>query len=382
MINLKVKIRLIYQTLLAKILAVCLLSYQRTQAIPQPPEQALKDPESIFILRNNDLGDLLIITPLFEALKKQFPQAKIVLGIGDWATEIVQQNPHISEIISVNAPWFNRVIPQQKITDILTYIFTSPETAQLGQQKFTIGIDIFGSYWGAFLLLRAKIPYRLGVKGYAGGHQVMQQYVQYNEHEQVGRSALRFAELLGVQDLPECRPQLFLSAEEKAKGEQTWAGVAQESQQRVIVAAGSGLEAKCWPLDYYVELVQKLAQRDNLKIVLLGGKGDTLAAQKIGSSAPNTINLVGKMTLRETFALTALSQLVLCNSSMMMHAAAAFSIPTLVLLGDSFASQAQHDGQWGYESCYHSLGKELGQRDKIYTPHEVLNYTQYNQLLF
>ena len=30
-------------------------------------------PRKIFVLRNNDIGDLLVITPIFDALRRKFP---------------------------------------------------------------------------------------------------------------------------------------------------------------------------------------------------------------------------------------------------------------------------------------------------------------------
>lgn len=65
---------------------------------------------------------------------------------------------------------------------------------RLCASRLSIGIDVLGSQWGAWLLCRAGIPYRMGVRGYAGGHSVMQSLVPYNADEHVGRSALRFAE--------------------------------------------------------------------------------------------------------------------------------------------------------------------------------------------
>jgi len=56
----------------------------------EPPQQ----PETIFILRNNDIGDLLVVTPLFEALKKKFPNAKLLVGIGLWNREVLIVNAH------------------------------------------------------------------------------------------------------------------------------------------------------------------------------------------------------------------------------------------------------------------------------------------------
>ena len=41
-------------------------------------------PRSIFVLRSNDIGDLLAVTPLFEALRRRFPDAWIGVGTGGW----------------------------------------------------------------------------------------------------------------------------------------------------------------------------------------------------------------------------------------------------------------------------------------------------------
>ena len=60
------------------------------------------------------------------------------------------------------------------------------------------------------------------------------------------------------------------------------------------------------------------------------------------------LNLSGRTTLRETFALAATCDQVVCHSSMLMHAAAAFRKPSLVLLGHCFASASSHAQQWGY----------------------------------
>src|SRR5476651_1759607 len=65
-------------------------------------------PSAIFILRNNDIGDLLIITPLFEALKRLFPQAQIIAGIGGWNQEVLRNNPWVDQVLQINAPWHNK----------------------------------------------------------------------------------------------------------------------------------------------------------------------------------------------------------------------------------------------------------------------------------
>lgn len=329
-------------------------------------------PTSIFILRNNDIGDLLVITPLFKALRDRFPDTQIAVGVGNWNRDILKHNPYIDKIVPINAPWFNKVMPRQNILAKLNYLTFSPEIQALHQQQFEMGIDILGSPWGALLLLEAGIPYRLGMKGFAGGDAAMQACVDYNPQEKVSRSALRFAELLGAEKLPQSSPQIFLTLEERQQGEKLW----QQNQGkiRLVVAPGSGLEKKYWPLDYYQQLVTLLTQNDDVAIAIVGGKGDRAAGHLLKAVDAKICDRTGKSSLRETFALIHTADFVICNSSMVMHAAAAFAKPMIVLLGESFSSVQQHDAQWGYDYGYYSLGKEIAQgRDRIATPEEVMN---------
>ncbi|HCR36966.1 MAG TPA: glycosyl transferase, partial [Opitutae bacterium] len=46
------------------------------------PKSKGQRPNKIFVLRNNDIGDLLVSTPIFEALKKAHPEAYIIAGVG------------------------------------------------------------------------------------------------------------------------------------------------------------------------------------------------------------------------------------------------------------------------------------------------------------
>jgi heptosyltransferase-2 len=62
---------------------------------------------------------------------------------------------------------------------------------------------------------------------------------------------------------------------------------------------------------------------------------------------------------------------VVCNSSMTMHAAAAFAKPCLTLLGAEFPSARAHARQWGHPET-RVLGREP-EHDRITTPEEVID---------
>lgn len=288
-----------------------------------PPE----DPRSIFVLRNNDLGDLLVITPLFEALRRRFPRTRIVAGVGSWAAPILEGNPHIDEVRIVNAPWHNGSVRPQGLLAALRYIvsFSEPSTHD-------IGIDVLGSPFGSLLLMRAGIPFRLGVRGYAGGHSSAMQCVAFDPNEHVGRAALRFAELLGATDLPENRPQLFLSSTPPIS-------------DAIVFAPGGGYAEKCWSLDRFATLARLLSDHP---IKVIGGPSDRDAGARLADGCSHVSDLTGKLSLRESFSVIASARAVVCNSSVAMHAAAAFRRPAFVALGPALSDARQHAAQWGY----------------------------------
>jgi len=323
-------------------------------------------PRSIFVLRNNDLGDLLVVTPLFEALRRRFPEARIAAGVGSWSLEVLRGNPYLSEVLTVDAPWFNKYAAARGALGRLRWLSRSPQAAELARQKFEVGIDVLGSAWGSLLLLRAGIPWRLGVEGYAGGHQAVQRTVRFRPGEHVGRSALRFAELLGATELPPARPQLFLGPEEREAGERLWSEAPR--RMRLAVGPGGGLPDKCWPPESFAALLRQLAGVPGLEIAIVGGPRERELAAELAAACPGA-RAFPDLGLRETFALIAAADAVVCNSSLLLHVAAAFSRPTLALLGAAFPSARQHQAQWGYPGTCWSLGRE-GERG-IATPEEA-----------
>ena len=68
--------------------------------------------------------------------------------------------------------------------------------------------------------------------------------------------------------------------------------------------------------------------------------------------------MAGKLTLGESFSHIGGAKLVICNSSMAMHAAGAFRRPA-VALGEQFSSASQHWRQWGYPETT-ALGRDEG----------------------
>ncbi len=333
--------------------------------------------KKIFVLRNNDLGDVLVATPLLHGLKKAFPSSHISIGVGDWAKPLLKENPDIDEIVSCNGPWHNKQIchfpPNSPKTFLhgLFYILLSKETRRMAKAKYTHGIDVLGSRQGAWLLRRIGIPLRLGVTGYAGGNKWCKQTILFDENRNVAEAALGFLPLLGIDQTIEPRPRIYLS--EKEKTNSMWKPRDQNTK-RIIIAPGGGFLEKCWGNKKFSSLVNALLKNILYEIKVVGTTEDKERIKLFENSRQDRFhNHCGNLGLRETTAMVSDADLVICNSSLCMHLAGAFKIPSITLLGDWYQSAKLHHIQWGYPEGV-IIGKEENSgRNSVASVNEVLN---------
>lgn len=317
--------------------------------------------KNFFVLRNNDLGDVLVATPLLEGLKKAFPESKVSIGVGCWAMPLLENNPDVDEIIPCNAPWHNKQncrYPANSLKTFLEgslYVLFSRESKYISSKKFTHGIDILGSRQGSWLMRRAKIPNRFGVKGYAGGDNWCTKYIDFKEERKVAEASLDFLNLMNTDVEVNPRPTIYLSENETAEAEVSWGGRS-ESTKRIVLAPGGGFPEKCWGDQNFSHLTNLLLKNKDYQLCIIGSKEDKNRFSANDSS--QFTNLCGELSLRQSAAMVSLADFVICNTSLCMHLAGAFKIPALTLLGEWYDSAELHQKQWGYpESTV--KGKEL-----------------------
>lgn len=318
-------------------------------------------PREILVIRPNDLGDLHTTTPVFDALRRRFPTSRIVAAVGSWGIPILAHNPNIDEVVALDAPWNNKFVADQSWGAVAKFLFRSEQVASLRRRGgFDVGIDVLGSHVGALLLMRLGVRYRVGVRGYRGGWTACQQYVRFSERVHVGRAALDQVALLGATELPLARPQLFLTDNERQSAERLW-GARRSGAVRLLVGCGGGLASKCWPTEQMAAALQRLTRAElgdrRFEVLLVGGEADRARGIEIVAMTNGAVRSVcGDTPLRTTFALCESADAVLTNPSMLSHTAAAFTRPTIVVLGGMHQDAKAYDTLWGYPSPYRSIG--------------------------
>ena len=102
-----------------------------------------------------------------------------------------------------------------------------------------------------------------------------------------------------------------------------------------------------------------MLKEDNLQICILGSKEDRNRIKYQKNLGYKKIqNFCGTINLRKSAALISEADFVFTNSSLCMHLAGAFKIPSITLLGECYDSASLHKSQWGYIESQ-VLGKEI-----------------------
>ena len=270
-------------------------------------------------------------------------------------------NPDIDEIIPCNGPWHNKQIFEFPANSPLTYlkglqyVFFSKEAKYISKQKFTFGIDVLGSRQGSWLMRRARITKCFGVKGYAGGENLCHKWVDFKENRNVAIAGLAFLPLLGSKLDINPRPRIFLTKKEKLNAQSLWSGKGKRIK-KIILAPGGGFKEKCWGDENFTRLCKLLLEEKSNRICLIGSDEDRSRIQI--NNNERVLNLCGTIDLRQSAAMVSEADFIISNSSVCMHLAGAFKVPSLILLGAWYNSAKLHYKQWGYPESIVS-GKEI-----------------------
>ena len=285
--------------------------------------------------------------------------------MGNWSKTLVENNTDIDGVIPVNAPWHNKQncrFPANSFRTFLEglfYVLFSKESQFLLKQNFTHGIDVLGSRQGAWLLQRSRILNRYGIRGYAGGDKSCTKCVDFIENRKVIESALAFIPLLGGKEKIDTRPILSLNENELIEADQMW-GKKTEQSKRIIIAPGAGFPEKSWGNENFTNLVDIIYKQTNYKIGIIGSNDDRsrIYFNRREDLGLRVLNFCGKLSLMQSAALVSSSDFVICNSSLTMHLAGSFKIPSITVLGKCYDSAKLHREQWGHPEGI-VLGKEV-----------------------
>ena len=241
---------------------------------------------------------------------------KLTVGALPWVAPVYRAMPQVSEVIEF--PFQHGGLQFKERRSIARRI----------KDRFDTAYVLPNSLKSALLPFLASIPKRVGYLGEARvGLLTHRLKNPLNKPPMVAF----YSALSGEKDgLDNDRPRLGFSEEVVAAALQSHA---LEAGGYFVFAPGAEFgPAKRWPAIHFRELARLLDR----PAVLLGSGKEAALCEEISAAGPGKcINLAGKTSLAEAFALIAGAKAVISNDSGLMHVAAAFGVPQVALFGSS-----------------------------------------------
>lgn len=288
---------------------------------------------NLLIVPKGFLGDILLTSPVVEALKLSDPDCRITFLCSPKIAEFVRRDALVDDVIEID-----------REDSLSSWSAIGRCAAQLAERRFDRAYAFHQSPRTALLLYRAGISQRVGYSG-ALLSCLYTRTVTKNErrHEVLRNMQLVRGDLsaeIGAEvdtlALARCGPtqlsnfgRLRIPAEDTLKVSDRVRQICEEQKPFVLLAPGSQWETKRWHALGFHELA-KMLMRSGFRVVVTGSPGDAEACVEVASGL-NIANLCGKTSLDDLTALVRWSKSVICNDSMTLHIASALGVPTVVV---------------------------------------------------
>jgi ADP-heptose:LPS heptosyltransferase len=276
----------------------------------------IKNFNSFVVFRTDRIGDTVLSAQVPELLKKYYPNSKIIFVVRNYTKAILQNNPFVDEIISID----------EHSTHELVKILKS--------KKIDVSISLFASKEATILPFLARIPVRIGpmskIRSLLFNLRIWQKRSQSRKNE--AEYNLDLLKPLGINEI--CYPKIYLTQDEKSFGENYLKNLENlknlEKNKLVILHPGSGGSSKDWSLDKYFKLAKMLIEK-NIRILISGSKKELEIYEKYSEKykIPQAFLMKNELEMREFFAVISSADLFVSNSTGPLHCAVALGVKTV-----------------------------------------------------
>ncbi|MDQ1266616.1 MAG: hypothetical protein QG635_1768 [Bacteroidota bacterium] len=261
----------------------------------------------IAIIRTDRIGDMVLTLPMCSAIREVLPEAKITIIASQYVKELLDSCPVADDVFYCKNNY-----------NTLLYYFK--------EQNFDAAFFPMPVYDEAKAAYKAGIPIRIGsafrLYSYLYNYRI-------KEHRKISlyHEAEYNVRMLGYITDKWLKPKLVKPIESNYSKESIRELLKlndfNEELKTVIIHPGSRGSSRDLSLNKFIELCNFLREGLKLNIIITGSRNEVIIANKIKESCINIINLAGKTNLSELVYLFYLSDLMIANSTGVLHVAAA-----------------------------------------------------------
>ena len=315
-----------------KISSSILLFFLRIFCRPQLNKSLPENPKRFLIIRqHNQFGDMLATIPLFRAVKEKYPGSHITLIASPENYFAVTKNKYIDTVFNFD----------KKLIWDTDFIKAFWQILRKGYDVVIMPATVSISTTSCLMARMAKSDYSIGPKSLNGMenklcflfNNALDLDWRENPELNVSRFCLailkplnittgNFASHVSFDDSDLLKAEQFLNSFGDVK-----------SELLIGFHVGAGKPPNRWPVERYVELIDKLKLEFGIKIFFTGSESDRHEINEMKKHFNNSAGYFLNRTIPELAALISLSRLFITNDTGVMHVAGAVTIPQISLFG-------------------------------------------------
>jgi heptosyltransferase II len=278
----------------------------------------------------NLIGDTVMATPTFRALRQGFPSATIIGVI----------KPKVAPTLA-GSPWFDDWVYFDRRSSVRLHQ-TAPVIHRLRLEKFQVAVLLPNTFRSAWVAWMANIRDRVGYVRYP---RALLLTAKLREPRESGRriptpiveTYLKLARQIGCK-ANSLRTELFTTPDDEAAADHAFAHLGLRGERRVVCLNTGGAfgPAKSWPTSHFAELARRLVDLAGASVLIVCGPDEREPAREIVQAArhPRVVSLADQpLSIGLTKACVRRSALMITTDSGPRHFAAAFNVPVITLFG-------------------------------------------------
>lgn len=281
-------------------------------------------PQRLVIIKPCCIGDVVMATPLLNAVRAHYPYAKITFAVGTWSRPVIEGHPAIDDVLDLG----KSAHPERNPIQL---------ARQLRAGKFDLAIVLDRSPLMSVALMLSGIRDRAGLdsEGRGFGYSIRTS-VNPAERRHESQIYLDVARSLGIEtagfyaDIPVTSSAL--DSVQMLIPEKPYAVIAPIGGDN----PGMLFSAKRWTPQNFAQLADVLAEQQGLEIVLLGSAKDTPILDAVAHHMQTTpIRFDGQLSFKQIAALAHQARVYIGNDTGLTHLAAASGARTVMIFGPS-----------------------------------------------
>ena len=314
------------------VICVALDVMERVLRLVRGRTREIGDVSNILVTKYFGMGSILLATPMMEALRRQFPDAKITLFTFERNRPLGELLTCVDEVLSLRTTGFGAFL-----RDLLVRLW------QFRRRKFDLAVDLeFFSKFATIVTYlsgaRARIGFQL--RSLWRGD-LLTHPVYMNQHRHITRDFMAMAEAAGARMGEPTVCTVTPSSAAVAISEEAETRVAElvQDNPRPIVALNPNASElsfeRRWPPERFVELAKRLlVQEPQIRLFAVGSEQDRPYVGDIVSQCDGGMtNLAGQLSVEELFSFFRRCDLVVTNDSGPLHMATVMGTPTVSFFG-------------------------------------------------